>query len=79
MTQALNSPLVDIRTTVEVFDIRLPSPDVAIVSCLKTVHDDRADAAATDSLPASGSLTYVLTRCQDSWRIALAQTTPSLS
>lgn len=74
MAGALASPLRDVRTTVEVIDIRPVSPDTVIVSCLKTVHDGRA--GAVDDLPVTGALSYVVTRVDGSWLIALAQTTP---
>lgn len=75
MAAALASPLKDVRTSVEVVDVRLATPDVAVVSCVKTVHDERpgADRSAP---PATGALTYVMTRDGGSWLIALAQTTP---
>ena len=74
MAGALSSPLRDVLTTVQVIDLRPVSPDVVIVSCLKTVHDGRA--AAVDVLPATGALSYVVTRVDGSWLITLAQTTP---
>lgn len=77
MSAALATPMSDVRTTVEVTDIRFVTPDVALASCVKTIHDERPDS--TGSLAAEGSLTYVLTRTEESgrtWRIALAQTTP---
>lgn len=74
MTEALSSPLKDIRTELEVNDIRFTTPDVAVVSLTKTVHDERADAP--DTAPLTGAMTYVLVRAGDDWRIALAQTTP---
>lgn len=74
MAGALASPLRDVLTTVEVIDIRPVSPDAAIVSCLKTVHDGRA--AAVSDLPVTGALSYVVTRVDGSWLIAFAQTTP---
>jgi uncharacterized protein (TIGR02246 family) len=77
MTAALASPLRDVVTEVEVQDIRMVTTDVALVSCVKTVHDRRADGDA--ALPASsGALTYVLSRTDGGWRIVLAQTTPIL-
>ena len=76
MAGALASPLADVRTTVEVVDVRGAAPDVAVVSCVKTVHDERRDAAA--ALPAVGAMTYVMSKAGDGWRIALAQTTPVL-
>ena len=72
MSAALATPLADVLTTVDVEDIVFLRPDVALVSCVKHVHDGR-DGGAT--LPASGSLTYVLVR-DGEWRIASAQTTP---
>jgi uncharacterized protein (TIGR02246 family) len=75
MTDAMSSALRDVRTSVEIVDVRLPGPDVALVSCLKTVHDERPDADRS-ALPMIGALTYVLVRKGDGWRIALAQTTP---
>lgn len=76
MGAALATPLQDVRTEVEVLDIRMINEDTVLVSCVKTVHDQRSNPG---DLPASrGSLTYVLTRFADDWRIALAQTTPIL-
>lgn len=79
MSAALATPLSDVRTTVEVTDVRFVSPGVALASCVKTIHDGRSDS--TDSLPQEGSLTYLLTRedADGPWRIALAQTTPVAS
>lgn len=79
MAGALASPLSDVRTTVEIIDIRLALPDVAIVSCIKTIHDGRAASELSTSLPSTGALTYVLTRCGGNWQIAVAQTTPILA
>jgi len=78
MTQALASPLASVRTTVEVLDIRFATADVAIVSCVKTVHDERDPDEGAEPLPSTGALTYVVAREDDGWRIALAQTTPVL-
>ena len=76
LAQALASPLRDVLTEVEIIDVRLVTPDVAIVSCVKTIHDGRSDAEALSPLPSTGALTYVLVRMGDDWRITLAQTTP---
>lgn len=78
MAAALASPLSHVRTTLEVLDIRFPATDVAVVSCAKTVHDGRADADRSTALPATGALTYVMVRSAGAWRVALAQTTPTL-
>ncbi|MER7416317.1 SgcJ/EcaC family oxidoreductase [Micromonospora peucetia] len=76
MTEAISSPLKDIRTVLEVDDIRFATPDVAIVSLTKTIHDERSEAEGSSELPSAGAMTYVMTRKGDDWRIALAQTTP---
>lgn len=76
MAEALSSPLKDVRTSLEVDDIRFTTPDIAIVSLTKTVHDERDEAEGSSELPSAGVLTYVLTRQGEDWLIALAQTTP---
>ena len=79
MTAAVASPLADVTTKIEVVDIRLVAPDVALVSCIKRVTDGRdrdARPAGSTDLPTAGSLTYVLVRDGGDWRIALAHTTP---
>ncbi|MFH8485111.1 SgcJ/EcaC family oxidoreductase [Streptomyces longisporoflavus] len=76
MAEALSSPLKDIRTSLKIDDIRFTTPDVAIVSLTKTVHDERPEAEDSSGLPSVGAMTYVLTRQGDDWLIALAQTTP---
>jgi uncharacterized protein (TIGR02246 family) len=79
MAGALASPLSDVVTTAEIVDVRLATPDVAIVSATKTVHDRRSGVDASTALPSTGALTYVTVRSADGWRIALAQTTPILT
>ncbi|MFI7273535.1 SgcJ/EcaC family oxidoreductase [Streptomyces sp. NPDC049879] len=76
MAEALSSPLKDVRTTLEVDDIRFATPDVAIVSLTKTIHDERSETGDASTLPLAGAMTYVMTRQGDDWRISLAQTTP---
>ena len=79
MRAALLSSLSDVTTSVEIIDIRPVTGSVALVSCVKTTHDQR-DSADGAELPAStGALTYVVSRADDGWQIALAQTTPILS
>ena len=73
MTAALRSPLAKVLTRLDVEDIRLVGPDVALVSCVKHVSDERDGGPA---LPATGSLTFTAVREPDGWKIALAQTTP---
>ena len=79
MKQALESPLANVFTRQEIEDIRFVRPDVAIVSCIKHVSDERIASSKDDpsaSLPLTGSLTFVLVQEQNAWRIASAQTTP---
>jgi uncharacterized protein (TIGR02246 family) len=74
MRAALASPLADVTTTVEVDDVRLLRPDVALVSATKRVTDARSEAA--DEVPTTGAMTYVVVDEGQGWRIASAQTTP---
>ncbi|TQN31554.1 uncharacterized protein (TIGR02246 family) [Haloactinospora alba] len=76
MSAALASPLREVRTRVEVVDIRLLTRDTAVVSCVKTVHDGRSGTDGSEALPGAGALTYTVVRTGGAWRIALAQTTP---
>lgn len=75
MQAALASPLRDVRTSVDVVDVRFPAADVAVVSTVKTVHDGRSEVDRTE-LPEQGAMMYTMVRTDDGWRIALAQTTP---
>jgi uncharacterized protein (TIGR02246 family) len=74
MSRALETPLANVLTEAEVLDITFARPDVAIVSCLKRVHDGNSDRS--DSLASTASLTFTVLDEGDAWRIALAQTTP---
>lgn len=75
MTTALATPLAQVRTTVDIEDIRFVRPDVAIVSAVKNVHDEREDATGS-ALPGTGALTLLLVETQGRWEVASAQTTP---
>ncbi|MBX7268142.1 SgcJ/EcaC family oxidoreductase [Micromonospora sp. Llam7] len=77
MSAALGSGLGDVRTSVEIVDIRALAADAVLVSCVKTVHDQRPGVETTP--PATGALTYVMVRTSDDWDIGLAQTTPIAS
>lgn len=79
MDAALASPLKDVTTTVDIVDTRLVASDTAIVSCIKSVYDGRSASEASDLPSSTGALTYVVVRADDSWQIALAQTTPILA
>ncbi len=76
LTTALATPLARVLTTTEVEDIRFVGPDIAIVSSVKHVSDERDDSGG---FPEKGSFTYVMVKEPDRWRIALAQTTPILT
>ncbi len=71
MSAALSGGFGDIRTSVDVIDIRPLTADVALVSCMKTVHDQRPDAEPT--APAAGALTHVTVQASTGWKIGLAQ------
>ncbi|RJO70777.1 SgcJ/EcaC family oxidoreductase [Nocardia panacis] len=77
MNAALSSGLGAVRTSVEVIDIRPLTGDTALVSCIKTVYDERP--AAEQVPPTTGALTYVTVRTPAGWKIGLAQTTPIVS
>jgi uncharacterized protein (TIGR02246 family) len=81
LSQALATPLAQVITTAEVDDIRFVRPDVAIVSCTKHVSDWRNPAANDRQAapkPTHARLTYVMVQEPDRWRIASAQTTPTV-
>jgi uncharacterized protein (TIGR02246 family) len=77
MRAALATPLRDVATTQTVEHIRFVRPDVAIVECVKVIHD-RRDSADTEPVPLAdrGMLTFVVVERQGEWRISSAQTTP---
>lgn len=77
MQRALESSLANVLTRLTIQDIRFVRPDVAIVSCLKRVSDER-EAPPEDkaTLPSAGSTTFVVVLDEGAWRIASARTTP---
>lgn len=76
MEQALSSSLQHVPTVTEIDRVHFVAPGCAVVSCTKTVHDQRPAAEKT-TLPGSVCLmTYVLVQKQGRWVIASAQTTP---
>ena len=78
MRQALETPFAQVYTRNEVIDVRFLRPDVAVVSCVKHISDER-EPAERDSdtvLSKRGSATFVLAGERGRWRIALIQTTP---
>jgi uncharacterized protein (TIGR02246 family) len=78
MSEALQTPMADVRTRNELVDVRFPRPGIAVASCIKHVSDER-DPSEKDpdaSWSGRGSLTLVLIEEQGGWQIALAQTTP---
>jgi uncharacterized protein (TIGR02246 family) len=78
MEQALASPLAAVITTQEIEAVHFLRSDVALVSCVKHVHDGRDDGAVGSGPPLRerGMLTFVLVEDGGRWRIASAQTTP---
>jgi uncharacterized protein (TIGR02246 family) len=78
MQEALKTPFAHVYTRTEIVDLRFLGPDVALVSCIKHISDER-EPAARDSdaaLSERGSQSFVLVKEQGTWLIALAQTTP---
>ncbi|WP_140626770.1 YybH family protein [Methylibium rhizosphaerae] len=76
MEQALASSLQHVPTVTEIDRVYFVAPGCAVVSCTKTVLDQRPQAEQT-ALPGSvGLMTYVLVQKQGRWVIASAQTTP---
>ena len=76
MQQALSSALRQVPTTTQVDRVRFLTTDCAVVSCTKTVHDERADDGAPPLPGRVGLMTYVVVRRERGWVIASAQTTP---
>jgi uncharacterized protein (TIGR02246 family) len=78
MREALQTPFAHVYTRVDVVDVRFARPDVAVVSCIKHISDERAPATmgSDAQLSERGSQTFVLVRERGNWLIALAQTTP---
>jgi uncharacterized protein (TIGR02246 family) len=78
MREALQTPFAHVYTKVDVVDVRFVRPDVAVVSCIKHISDERepATTGADAELSERGSQTFVLVRERGNWLIALAQTTP---
>jgi uncharacterized protein (TIGR02246 family) len=76
MAQALSSDLRDVPTSVTVDRIELLADGTAVVSCTKTVDDQRESNEHAPLLSKLGMLTYVVVKDAAGWRIASAQTTP---
>jgi uncharacterized protein (TIGR02246 family) len=68
--QALATPLAQVGTRLEITDVWLLRPDVAMASVIKHVSDP------AETAPRQGSTTFVLTEAGGTWRIASIQTTP---
>ncbi|MCC3763802.1 SgcJ/EcaC family oxidoreductase [Glycomyces sp. TRM65418] len=73
MAAALASPLAKVRTALEIEDVRYPRPDIALVSAVKRVYDERDEQGG---LPTTGAYTMLLVKEDGEWRVTLAQTTP---
>ena len=78
MRQALATSFAQVYTKNEVIDVRFLRPDVAVVSCVKHIFDEREPSQSDPDtvLSKRGSATFVLARERGGWRIALIQTTP---
>jgi uncharacterized protein (TIGR02246 family) len=78
MRQALDTPFAHVYTNNDVVDVRFLRPDVAVVSCVKHISDEREPSARDSDAPMSerGSATFVLVRERSGWLIAVVQTTP---
>jgi uncharacterized protein (TIGR02246 family) len=78
MRQALQTPFAHVYTRNEVVDLRFLRPDVAVVSTVKHISDEREPPATDSDAPMSerGSATFVVVRERSGWLIALVQTTP---
>jgi uncharacterized protein (TIGR02246 family) len=74
MSAALQTRLANVITRNELRDITFVRPDVAVVSVIKHVSDENEDAS--EEVPRQGSMTLVVAKEGEEWRIALAQTTP---
>lgn len=82
MKNALSGSLARVITRNAIENIRFLRPDVAIVSCTKYVSDQRQEATNGNGhqLPAEkGALTYLVVKENQSWAIAMAQTTPIIN
>lgn len=81
MSSALDTPLADVLTTLEVDDIAFVRPDVATVACLKHVHDRRESAPRGEgpAMPERARVTFVLAKDAGTWLVASVQTTPVLT
>ena len=74
MAAALQTRLARVITRNELLDVTFVRPDVAVVSVIKHISDENEDADG--AIPSQGSLTLVVAKQGDAWRIAVAQTTP---
>lgn len=81
MNKALESPLANVLTRIEVEDVRFLRPDVATVGCIKHVSDGRepSSTGANARLPQRGRVTFVLVKEAGAWLVASVQTTPILT
>ena len=76
MKEALSSALQHVPTVTHIDRLHLVAPGVAVVSCTKTVHDQRPEPDQTALPGRVGMMTYVVVHKEGRWLIASAQTTP---
>lgn len=76
MKEAVNTTLVDVPTKMDVKNITFIRPDVAVVSCIKHIFDNR-DMSNEDRFEkdSKANLTFMMVKEQEQWLIASAQST----
>jgi uncharacterized protein (TIGR02246 family) len=72
MREAMKTSLANVLTRYEIVDVRFVRPDVAVVSGIKHVSEEGSGRAKGG---AKITLTFVLTREQRSWLIAVVHNT----
>jgi uncharacterized protein (TIGR02246 family) len=76
MKQAVSSALQHVPTDTAIDRVHFLTPHCAVVSCTKTVHDNRPDDQKAALPGRVGMTTYIVVQKGDTWVIASAQTTP---
>lgn len=76
MKEAVKTTLVDVPTKTDIKNITFTRSDVAIVSCLKHIADNR-DIREKDKFEegSKANQTFVITKEHGDWSIAMAQST----
>jgi uncharacterized protein (TIGR02246 family) len=74
--EALRTPMARVLGSHQLEEARFPRPDIALVTCTKSVSDEREPETAATELPAKGWLNMVLTKEDDRWLVLSYQVTP---